>query len=122
MAQNPKKLFVYGEAFKLSVDVYKQFKDVKTSLRLKEQLFGSVSSICANLAEMGAFESVAQQRQKLVVCIGECNESEYWLDLCKEVGWLDGVRHEDFISRLTRIRIMLFKLLNSIKHIQSTKP
>ncbi|MBI5158556.1 four helix bundle protein [Candidatus Micrarchaeota archaeon] len=114
MAQNPKNLPVYKEAFKLSVDVYNTFKEVKTSLRLKEQLFGSVSSVCANLAEMSAFESQGQQKQKIRICIGECNEAEYWFDLCKEVCLLDGVSHENFSSRLAGVRAMLFGLLKSI--------
>jgi len=115
MTQDPKKLHVYQKAFELSVEVYKRFKDVKVSLRLREQLFGSVSSICANLAEMGSFESKTQQKQKIVICIGECNEAEYWFDFCKEVGLLNESEHQKFLSELTRVRIMLFNLFASVK-------
>ncbi|MEM2908638.1 MAG: four helix bundle protein [Candidatus Bilamarchaeaceae archaeon] len=60
-------------------------EDKKMSFRAKEQLLASASSICANLAEMGAFESKAQMRQKPITCIGEANETEFWLDLCNSL-------------------------------------
>lgn len=47
------------------------------SFRAKEQLLASVSSICANLVEMGDIDSIPAQRQKLVTYIGEANETEY---------------------------------------------
>ncbi|MEW5996778.1 MAG: four helix bundle protein [Candidatus Micrarchaeota archaeon] len=115
MVQNPKNLRVYGQAFMLSADVYNRFRDIKTSLRLKDQLFGSVSSVCANLAEMGAFESKTQQKQKLITCVGECNEAEYWFDLCREVGLLGEKEHGEFTGKLRKVRVMLFNLLGSVK-------
>ncbi|MEW6035220.1 MAG: four helix bundle protein [Candidatus Micrarchaeota archaeon] len=52
--QDFKKLRVYEEAFRLSKDVFQFMEDKRMSSRAKEQLLASVSSICANLAEMGA--------------------------------------------------------------------
>ena len=76
MTQNFKNLKVYEEAFRLSKDLYIFFDGRQVSLRAKEQVLASASSICANLAEMAAFESKPQQRQKIMICIGEANETD----------------------------------------------
>ncbi|PIZ93529.1 hypothetical protein COX84_05910 [Candidatus Micrarchaeota archaeon CG_4_10_14_0_2_um_filter_49_7] len=77
-------------------------------------MFGSVSPICANLAEMAAFTSKPAQRQKVIVCIGECNEAEYWLDLCSAIEILDRENHDRFANQLIAIRKQLFNLLTII--------
>ena len=115
MPQEFKKLKVYQEAFGLSKGAYLKLQNANCSLRLREQLFGAVSSICANLAEMGAFENKAQQKQKIITCISEANEAEYWFDLCKELGIISANEHADFLQKLVGIRRMLFRLLEAVK-------
>ena len=113
--QNFKNLKVYEEAFRLSKDVFQFMEDKKMSLRAKEQLLASVSSICANLAEMGAIDSIPAQRQKLVCCIGEANEAEFWLDLCNSLGVVPQREHLNYMTSLVRIRSMLCKLKASVE-------
>ncbi|MFH2106704.1 MAG: four helix bundle protein [Candidatus Micrarchaeota archaeon] len=113
--QNFKNLRVYEEAFRLSKDVFEFMEDKKMSFRAKEQLLASVSSICANLAEMGAFESKAQMKQKLITCIGEANESEFWLDLCHSLKVIPQREHLGFMTALMKVRSMLCKLKSSIE-------
>lgn len=113
--QNFKNLKVYDEAFRLSKDLYVFFQEKKMSFRTKEQLLASASSICANLAEMGAFESRAQMKQKLITCIGEANETEFWLDMTQELKILPQREHIDFMGRLVKIRSMLFNLKKNME-------
>jgi four helix bundle protein len=113
--QDFKKLRVYEEAFRLSKDVFEFMEDKKMSFRAKEQLLASVSSICANLAEMGAIDSIPAQRQKLVTCIGESNEAEFWLDLCYSLKIIPQREHLRFMDALVRIRSMLCKLKASVE-------
>ena len=113
--QDFKKLRVYEEAFRLSKDVFQFMGDKRMSYRAKEQLLASVSSICANLAEMGALDSIPAQRQKLVTCIGECNETEYWLDLCNSLDIVPQREHLRFMDALVRVRSMLCKLKISVE-------
>lgn len=110
MTQNFKNLKVYEEAFRLSKDLYLFFQDKKISYRTREQLLASASSICANLAEMGAFESKGAMKQKVITCIGEANECEFWMDMMKELKILPQREHIDFMGRLVKIRSMLFNL------------
>lgn len=91
------------------------------SRRAKEQLLASVSSICANLAEMGAYDSIAAKRQKLVTCIGEANETEFWLDLCHSLKIIPQREHLSFMNSLVRIRSMLCKLKNSVEADEKKK-
>jgi len=114
MTQNFKNLRVYDDGFLLSKDLFLFFEGKQMSLRTKEQLLAAASSICANLAEMGAFESKPQQRQKIVTCIAEANELEFWLDMTKELKVLPQREHLDFMNRLVKIRSMLFNLKKSI--------
>lgn len=111
--QNFKELKVYQEAYELSKDVYEVIKDWK-NMRLQGQLFGSVTSICANLAEMGAFDNNNSQIQKVRTCIGEANESEFWLDFCKDSKLITAEKHKDFTERMIKIRKMLLGLLKSM--------
>jgi four helix bundle protein len=110
MTQKFKNLKVYGDAFQLSKELFIFFQDKKMSFRAKEQLLASASSVCANLAEMAAFESKGQQRQKLITCIAEANETEFWLDMMLECKILPQREHLDFMGKLVKIRSMLFNL------------
>jgi four helix bundle protein len=119
--QNFKNLKVYEEAFRLSKDVFEFMEDKKMSLRAKEQLLASVSSICANLAEMSAFDSLAAKRQKLVTCIGEANEAEFWLDLCYSLKIIPQREHLSFMGSLIKVRSMLCKFKGAMEE-QSSQP
>jgi four helix bundle protein len=111
MTQNFKNLKIYDDAFRISKDLYLFFGDKHVvSLRAKEQLLASASSICANLAEMAAFESKAAMKQKVVLCIGEANECEFWMDMMHELKVLPQREHIDYMGRLVKIRSMLFNL------------
>ena len=115
MTQNFKNLKVYSDAFSLSKELYVFFQDKKEiPLRTKEQLLSSASSVCANLAEMASFESKSQQKQKVITCIGECNELEFWLDLVLELKVLPQREHINYMGRLVKIRSMLFNLKKSM--------
>lgn len=113
--QNPEKLEVYREGYELSKDVLLSLENVQGKFRLKEQLFGAVSSIPANLMEFGAMESKSQQAQKIRVCIGEAYEAQYWFDLCRDVGILDEQKHKNYSNRIKVIRMKLFNLLRAVK-------
>jgi four helix bundle protein len=115
MVQDFKKLKVYEEAYSLSKDIYNELKDAKGSFRVKEQLFGSTTAVCANLAEMAAFDNKNAQKQKVTTCIGEVNETDFWINFCKDVGLLDESKYKDYQNRVKVTRMMLFNLYKSVK-------
>lgn len=115
MTQNFRNLNVYDDAFALSKDLYVFFDDKKAPMRAREQLLASASSICANLAEMSAFESKAAIRQKVTTCIGEANECEFWLDMMHSLKILPQREHLDFMDRIVKVRSMLFNLRKTME-------
>jgi len=114
MTQNFKNLKVYQDALSLSRAIYIRFKDVKGSLRTKEQIISSASSIGANLAEMASMSSKPQQKQKLTVCIGECNETEHWLEFYKGIELKDE-EYNEYLGRVVNLRKGLFNLKKAIE-------
>jgi four helix bundle protein len=112
--QNFQDLDVYKKAYDLARQVYEDMKPNK-NYRLTGQLFGSTTSICANLAEMAAFDTPNHQSHKVRIAIGEANETEFWLNFCKDSGELPEHKCRLYIERLTEIRKMLFGLWNAIK-------
>lgn len=117
--QNPEKLEVYRESYELSRDVLMELDVIQGKFRLKEQLFGAVSSIPANLMEFGAMESKSQQAQKIRVCIGEAYEAQYWFNLCKDTGLIDEQKHKDYLNRIKVVRMKLFNLLKAVQREQA---
>jgi four helix bundle protein len=115
MAQDFKKLEVYKDAFDLSKDIYNELKDVTGHFRVKDQLLASSTAICANLAEMAAFDNTNQMKQKVAVCIGEANETDFWLNFCTKVGLLKEEKFKDFQNRIKTTRMKLFNLHKVIK-------
>jgi len=115
MPQNFHNLKVYQEAYALSKDIYNELKEIDKHWRLKDQLFGSTTSICTNLAEMSSMENKNQQRQKIITCIGEANEAEFWLNFCRDVELIKAEKHKEYVNRLKKIRMMLFNLKRSIE-------
>jgi len=54
-----KDLKVFQDSYLLGKDIWHDFKKNQNH-RLKNQIFGSVTSIPANLAEMAAFDTIPQ--------------------------------------------------------------
>jgi len=57
---------------------------------------------------------LSAQKQKVSTCLGEANETEFWLNFCKDVGLLNEGRFKDFANRLKITRMMLFNLYKSV--------
>lgn len=53
-------------------------------------------------------------KQKVVTCIGEANECEFWLDMMHELKALPRREHIEFMGQLIKIRSMLFNLKKSM--------
>jgi four helix bundle protein len=114
MPQNPFKLQVYQEAFELSKKICKEIKDSKDFWRLKEQLAASCTSVWANLAEMGAYDNKNEQKQKIRLCIAECNETEARLQFASDMEMIDSTRCKEYINGIKVVRMKLFNLLKVI--------
>lgn len=77
---------------------------------ISKQLLRSGTSIGANVREAEHAESKADFIHKLSISLKEANETEYWLDLLKETGYLN---NSEYLSIQYDIKEIL-KLLTSI--------
>jgi len=119
--QDYHKLQVYNDAFKLSLNIYADVKDLK-DYRIKDQLIGATTSIFANISEMSGYDNKNQQKQKIIICIGESKEAESWLEFCREAHILPREKVSMYIAEMINIRKKLCSLLNSInKDIEEQK-
>jgi four helix bundle protein len=55
---------------------------------VRNQITRSSASIGANYREANRARSTADFRNKIGICEGEASETQYWLEVVKEMGWL----------------------------------
>jgi four helix bundle protein len=55
---------------------------------IKRQLTKSGTSIGANYREANRARSKADFKNKIRICEGEASETQYWLEMVDELGWL----------------------------------
>jgi four helix bundle protein len=55
---------------------------------IKNQIIKSATSIGANYREANRSRSKADFQNRIVICEGEASETQYWLDIIKEMEWL----------------------------------
>lgn len=118
MINSYKDLIVYQKSKKLTVEVIKYFSKNKLD-RSKEflfnQLFRSISSVGANLAE-GFGRNYSQSFKQFVgIARGSSFETEYWLEILLDLNYFDTKVIEDFIDRNIEINKMLSGLMKNMK-------
>ena len=97
------------------VKLYRYLCDEKKERVLSKQLLRSGTSIGANIVEAQAAVSRKDFLAKMYVSFKECCETEYWLELLHETGYLT---NEEFES-INQDNITLKKMLSSITYTTS---
>ncbi len=82
---------------------------------LTNQLLRSGTSIGANLYEAQYAQSTKDFVSKLEIAQKECNESEYWLELLFETGYIEKDRYKRLKNECGSMRRMLISSLNTVK-------
>ena len=86
-------------------------EDAKYKERImSKQLFRSGTSIGANIREAQHAQSDADFLSKMQISLKECNETEYWLQLLHDNGYLNDLQY----TSINTDRVRIHKLLNSI--------
>ena len=86
-------------------------EDTKYKERImSKQLFRSGTSIGANIREAQHAQSNADFLSKMQISLKECNETEYWLQLLHDNGYLNDLQYPS----INTDRVRIHKLLNSI--------
>ena len=94
----------------------KEIKSTKKEFVLSNQLLRSGTSIGANVYEAQYAQSSADFISKLEISLKECYESEYWLQLLFETGYLDEKKYKTLISDCGLIRKLLISSCKTLKN------
>ena len=99
-------------------------REIKSSNKesvLTNQLLRSGTSIGANIHEAQYAQGTADFISKLEIALKECFESEYWLELMFETGYLEDKEFKLLIGECGLIRKMLVNSCKTAKE-NKTKP
>ena len=115
--QNYKELKVWQKAHQLTLDVYTETKGFpKDELySLTNQLRRSTSSVPANIAEGCGKNTQADLANFLNIALGSANESEYFILLSKDLGYLTLDRFEKLSDQANEIKAMLISLISKVR-------
>ncbi len=93
-----------------------KIKSAKNVSILANQLLRSGTSIGANIHEAQYAQGAADFISKLEIALKECFESEYWLELLFETGYLDENNYKKPINDCGIIRRMLISSCKTLKN------
>ena len=102
-----------SKAFALRIiKVCNEVKSEKKESILTKQLVRSGTSIGANIREAFYAHGRADFIAKLQIALKECSESEYWLELLIESGYLGD---QTILAQCTEIKKLLISSINTAK-------
>ena len=93
----------------------RQIKSSKNETVLTNQLLRSGTSIGANIHEAQYAQGTADFISKFEIALKECFESEYWLELLFETGYLDETQYKKLNTDCGVIRKMLISSCRTLK-------
>ena len=106
-------LLVYKQAYMLALEVSKLTKVFprQEQFELGKQIRNCSRSVAANIVEGWAKRnSAAEFKRHLMISIGECAETKFWIDLATDEGFIESARAKTMGSEYAKLRFMLHKL------------
>jgi four helix bundle protein len=96
-------------------NLYKYLCDEKKEFTLAKQLLRSGTSIGANLSEAQYSISKKEFLAKATISLKECAETEYWLDLLKEINLLSKTEYTSIIKDCKDLLHLLIATTKTLK-------
>lgn len=99
----------------LALQIIKTCNEIKSQKKesvLTNQLIRSGTSIGANIREANFAHGKADFVAKLQIALKECSESEYWLELLVESGYLNNT---EIIETCVEVKRLLISSINTAK-------
>ena len=106
-------LLVYKQAYRLTLDVSRLTKEFprQEQFELARQIRNCSRSVAANIVEGWARRnSAAEFKRHLIIAIGECAETKFWMDLATEEGFIEAKRAGSLGSEYGKLGFMLHNL------------
>jgi four helix bundle protein len=112
-----KKNVIKDKTFEFAKEIVYLYKDLagKKEFVLSRQLLRSGMSIGANVREAEHAQSKADFIHKLSIALKEANETEYWLDLLFETGFLKEECFQNNKLKIIEILKLLISIINTSK-------
>ncbi len=103
-------------AFALRViKLYQYLQTEKKEYILSKQVLRSGTAIGAMVREAEQAESKPDFIHKLAIAQKEANETEYWVDLLYQSGYLDKQQYDQIFNDVTEIRKLLTSIIKASK-------
>ena len=102
----------------LAISIVKMCRSIKETKResvLTNQLLRAGTSIGANIHESKYAQSSADFISKMHIALKECYETEYWLELLFETGYIEEAEYKPLQNDCGAIRRMLISSINTTK-------
>jgi four helix bundle protein len=104
-------LKVFQLSYSLAMEIFEITKSFpkEEKYSLVDQIRRSSRSIPANIAEAWKKRTYPKMFvSKIVDAAGEAGETEVWLDVCKDAGYLSAGDHEYLLSKYDEVNRMLY--------------
>ena len=106
--------------FSLNIIEYSENLFSIKRFKLADQIFRSGTGIGANVREAQNAESMSDFIHKMKIAAKECDETDYWLELCDKSGIYP--KTTELKKMLVSITRVLDKIISSSKKSNSLKP
>ena len=110
------------KSYQFSLDIirlYQYLKETQKEFILSKQLLRSGTSIGANIVEANAAQSKKEFIAKLNISLKEAKESEYWLKLLKDSGYITKHHFLDKVQELSKLLTSI--ILKTKENLQKAK-
>ena len=92
-----------------------QLQKTPQGLVVRNQLTKSSTSIGANYREANRSRSRADFSNKMKICESEASETVYWLEIIKELEWIDEKTFAPIMKEAQELLVLLTSISNSTR-------
>jgi four helix bundle protein len=114
MSQSILSVKSYGFALRI-IKLYQFMVDERREYVLSKQILRSGTSIGANIEESVHAQSKIDFVHKLSIAQKEANETNYWLRLLRDAGYIEEKLAESFLSDCDEIQRLLTASIKTVK-------
>jgi len=104
-----------SKAFAIRIIKLYQFLSSKNEFLLSKQLLRSGTSIGANVKEAVRGQSKLDFHAKMCIALKEASETEYWLELLFETGYINKEQFESINADCTELLKLLMSITKTLK-------
>ena len=112
------ELKVYQRSYKIALDIHRlaqQFPKIEQYGGIADQVRRSSKSIVANIVEGYAKQNFykADFKKMLIYSLASCDETQLWIEMSKDLGYIDNEVYLHIYQELDEIGKMLYRFIES---------